>query len=121
MNSARKYLYVAVRAVKNHLFAEGGDALDIGGAGVGCEIKIKVEQEKECEVAGIKALVEAYRLNIDVNLKYLCRTQSDAQSLLYLTLNVRRKEASQILKTVAVAAGVIYSPCINAYRLLEGR
>ena len=40
---------------------------------MGSGVNVKVKQEEESKIAGIKALVEIYRLNVYKNVKYLCR------------------------------------------------
>ena len=39
---------------------------------------VELQKEEEGKVAGIESLVEVYRLNVDENIKYLCRAQTDA-------------------------------------------
>ena len=71
--AAGEYLYVAVAAEEYNLFRVRGYTADILRAGMGSGVNVEVKQEEESKIAGIKALVEVYRLNVNENIKYLCR------------------------------------------------
>ena len=82
-------------------------------------VNIKAEQEEEGQIAGIKAFVEVYRFNIDKNIKYLCRAQPNADSAVYKRLILCQEKAAEILKTIAVTAGIVYSAGVYAYGFLK--
>lgn len=109
---------VSVAAVKNDLFAERGNTLNLKRAAVRRHIKVEVEQEEECQVAGIKSFVKGNLFNADVCFKYLCRTQAYTYSLFNKALNVLGEETPQILKAVTIATpNTLYTakhPCIQA-------
>ena len=68
--SACKYLNIAVTSEKDNALVVGCDTLNMLWACVRRHKKVKIKQEEEGEIAGIKALVKIDRFNININGKY---------------------------------------------------
>ena len=68
--SACKYLNIAVASEKDNALVVGCDTLNMLWACVRRHKKVKIKQEEEGEIAGIKALVKIDRFNININGKY---------------------------------------------------